>query len=733
CDPARRTGRDSLACFDARRAVGDRDGAIAELARVRALLGAPTLFLPLELRERLLGHDEAGARRIFEAMLPAERTLAELTELSVPERAEARRAALLRLASTATDAPVAIAPLLRAVDDDPAREFEGVAERLAARDRESPILPNAATAIFTHVERYDVSAAGLVRWLLFDVRRVSGTTDVEQNAQATPPDVWGRSTMRALRRRIFKSDGRVLEPEATPRASQAHADLSQLEKGDVVEALYEGWSLPGDAGGDIGIDTPDLLPDRAAVHEATIELRLPRLPRGAVWSHPLLGKPVERAEGEARILRWHVTDLAVRRLEGGVPKMDRSAAVSFSTAQWSGVARALRETIASLDEHDPEIAAWAHAAAGPETRPTRALVAAIATAAGKALREADSGILSDYGGGIAQLQSRTARTFLTSHEGSRSWLIVRSLRELGVPCDVVVAENDPYSADPGFPAHFGRFVHPLVVSHVEGGDLWIDADVRGPPLPAGHISPELRGRLALRSDGAIDPLPALGGGEERDEVDVRLALDQRGAARGTFAIVLRGRDAQELSEALLRIVGAERQHALRDVVLAWLPWANVDDVQLASSEGSWQVSLRADVNVSGYAQLEGQKTWLLPGLDALHWSWPRARVSSLGATFATRSGRESALALSTAVQYHLHRRVQLPTGAVIARMPGPLEVRAPLVEASRKIAVSTAGIEDDFVLGVATGTIPKKDYDAFVSVAHAADDAFLASTRVTLP
>jgi hypothetical protein len=198
---------------------------------------------------------------------------------------------------------------------------------------------------------------------------------------------------------------------------------------------------------------------------------------------------------------------------------------------------------------------------------------------------------------------------------------------------------------------------------------------------------------------------------------------------------LRGRDAQELSEALFRVVGAERQRALRDVVLAWLPWANVDDVELASSEGSWQVSLRAEVSVSGYAQLETTKTWLLPGLETLHWSWPRARVSSLGATFATRAGRESALALSAAVQYHVHRRIELPKGVTIARLPGPVDVRSRLVDAARSIAVASEGrvIEDDFVLGVATGTIPAKDYDAFVAVAHAADDGFLASTRVTLP
>ncbi len=147
--------------------------------------------------------------------------------------------------------------------------------------------------------------------------------------------------MRALRRRILKKDGRVLEPERTPRASQEHADLSQLEQGDLVEAIYEGWALPGDTG-QIGIDTPDLLPERVAVNEATVELRLPSALGGSLWSHPLLGDPQKKAEGGTRVLEWHVADLPVRRVEDGVPQMDRSASISFSTAQWSDFGRALR-------------------------------------------------------------------------------------------------------------------------------------------------------------------------------------------------------------------------------------------------------------------------------------------------------------------------------------------------------------------------------------------------------
>jgi hypothetical protein len=742
CDLARQTPRDALGCLEGLRAIGDRPREALEIARLRALRGAPDLLLATELRDAAAAGDDVTAARAFAAMSTADRTMTALAMLQEkPGGHDNRRASFLALATTARDAPLAIAPLLRQWGDDPSGDLDATAERLAAEDRAQPILPNSATVVLAHTERYEATTDGLLHWLLFDVRRVSGTTDVEENAQAASPSIWGRAAMRAMRRRILKRDGRILEPDQTPHASQEHADLSQLEQGDAVEAIYEGWSLPGETG-DLGIDTPDLLPERTSVHEATIELRLPRALPGSLWSHELLGKSTERIDGDARVTTWHLSDHLARRVESGVPKMDRSVGVSFSTATWSNVARALRESIAALDEHDPEIAGWARDAAGVDPNKTpRSTVEAIVAAAGKALREADAGTLSDYGGGIAAMQSQTARTFLAAHDGSRSWLVLRSLRELGVPCDVVVAENDPFSADPAFPPHFGRFLHPLVVAHLPARDdnkpedVWIDADVAGPPLPAGRVSPELRGRLALRTEGVIGPLPSFGGGDERDEVDVRLALDPRGDARGTFAVVLRGRDAQELAEALFRIVGAERQRALRDVVLAWLPWANVDDVQLASTEGSWQVGLRADVSVSGYAQLEGAKTWLLPGLDTLHWAWPRAHVSSLAATFAARAGRESALAVAAAVQYHVHRRIDLPKGAAVARMPGPLVVKTPLIDASRKLGVAGDNnvIEDDFVLEIATGTVQRTEYDAFVGAAHAADDGFLATTRVSVP
>lgn len=167
-----------------------------------------------------------------------------------------------------------------------------------------------------------------------------------------------------------------------------------------------------------------------------------------------------------------------------------------------------------------------------------------------------------------------------------------------------------------------------------------------------------------------------------------------------------------------------------------MPFADIDEVALSSSEGSWQVAVRANLTIGAYAQVEGTKTartWVLPGIDPLHTVYPRPATGTLGGTYSSAGQREAALAVSHAVQYHAHRRVELPAGASIARMPGPFEVKAGNLDASRHIAVNGNVIEDDFVLGVPTGTVPASAYTAFVANAHHTDDAFLASTRIKPP
>jgi hypothetical protein len=287
-------------------------------------------------------------------------------------------------------------------------------------------------------------------------------------------------------------------------------------------------------------------------------------------------------------------------------------------------------------------------------------------------------------------------------------------------------------------------MHPLAVAHVVDpqkpgttDDIWIDADVPGPPLPAGRISPELRGRSALHGDGRIAPLPATNTGGERDEIDERLVVDEQGNAKGVLTVLLRGRSAQDIAEALVRLVGNERQRALRGIALAWVPFATVEKVELSSTEGSWQVAIRAELTAPAYAQVEGTKpgsrTWVLPGIDPIHYVFPRPYATTLSAAYASQGARESALAINHATQFHVRRRVELPPKASIARLPGPFEGKGPLLSAQRKISVAGNTIEEDFTLELTTGTIAKDKYDAFVNETHRTDDAFRASTHVKPP
>jgi hypothetical protein len=721
-------------CFDAHRDRGDFGAALAELDRLRRLRGAERGLAELELTTRILAGDRKGALAVYDALLPGERRMLETLGLLASVAPAEARARTLRDRTTARDAPYALASLGRVLglSADPSPGLEAEGRKLVLADQKSAFLPGAGTAVLRRTEQYTIEPSGLVHWLHYDLRRVSGTTDVAQGGTVYGPLIEGRASSRLLRKRIHKRDGRVLEPDAAANASQA-SDLSQLEQGDYVEQIAEGWALPGDTG-QLTLDTPDLLPERTSVREATIELRRAAAIPFALWAHALLGAPEEKTEGDFKVSVWRLRNQAPRRIEDGMPKMERSVNVSLGTQTWAQVGRALQENVRSLDDRDPYVARWAQEAAGADRAVGKALVERVVGAAGKKIKVGSGGELSDvaavFGGGA---QRQTARTILELGQGSRSWVIYRALRELGVKVELAIAETEPFSAVATFPPHVGRFRHPLVVAHLgdAGGDVWIDADVEGPPLPPGRISPELRGRTALLEGGAMVTVEAAGG-ETGDEVDVRLALDDKGDARGSFTVLLHGRAAQSLAEIFETVVGTERREVLRGVVLAWLPWADVEDVAVSSSDGSWEVALRATIAIHGLGRPEGKdgKVWVLGGVEPVHNVFPRGPVSTLGATYASRGARQNALSIEAPLQYHLRRRIELPAGATVARAAVDVDVTDPSVRARRKVKLAGNVVEEDFTLSLPTSTVPATRYQAFVEKVQAIDDGFMAGTRI---
>lgn len=726
------SNRAEFGCLHAHEQRGDARAALAELGKLRQLRNSPEAYRDYEVSLHILAGDLEAAIAAYDKTPPGHRRLMEALGFAAGKnRPDLVRPRLARDQLVARDAPYAI-PILRrilALDPDPASPLELEGKRLVEADRAANVMPGAGTAILKHTEKYTIEPGGLIRALTYDLRRVSGTTDVAEGAVSYGPSFEANATQRVLRRRIHKKDGRIVEPDRM-EAAQSHSDLSQLEKGDYVEQILESVAIP-DVGGQIVVDGPDLLPLRTGVREAEIELRRPTSLNLAVWSHPLLGKARDRNEGTDTVSTWKIENREPRRIEDGVSRLEQSVAISFGTQSWASISRLVGDHILALEDKDPYITRFAMEAAGDlAKKPSKALLDRIVSAVGKRIKVPGGGELSDVAAAYSSGPQRTtARTILELGQGSRTLVVWRALRELGVDASIAIAETEPFSGSPHFPPHVGRFRYPLVVVRLPDGEFWIDADVDGPPLPPGRISPELRGRKALLADGQMLDVKS-NASETGDRVDLNLALDAAGVARGTFTVELRGREAQALADALDTRVGSDRREMLRDVVLTWVPWADVEDVSLSSTEGSYEITLQAKISGFAFTQPESKdgKVLLVPGFEPVHLA--RGYASTLAAMYASQADRESALSIERPIQYRVRRRIELPKSAVITRPASPLDVQNSTLHASRAVKSTGNVIEEEFVLDLPTGTIPAEEYEGFVQRVRSVDDAFLAATRV---
>jgi hypothetical protein len=729
----------AAACYFALLRVGDVAAARTELARLRSLYGAPQLMVSQDLREALAARDLGRADAAWATALPAERSAAVLLELGKLRGKVPAPGELLARVREGMPAGGALGSLLRVAGEDSFAPFDDLRkEGLALEAGGAKAMADAGSVVLSHREEYELDRSGLLRVRIYDLRRVVGTADVDTGAAAAMPELRGQITFQTIKRRIHKKDGRAVLPDRTPNAQQANADLAQLEPGDIVEAAHEAWVQPDDRG-QLSFVTSDLLPERTSVRRAQLLVRFPTDLGVKHAAHPLLGTPKQSARGADTTLEYTLSDKAPRRIEDGVPRADRPVSFTASTFTWRDIAEQLSDAELALRSNDAEVAVLATQAVAslpPNAKP-KDRVEAVLRAAGQAVRMATPAPLVLASGEGPQRQ--TARTFLITHEGSRAFVLARALETLGISAQIVFAEQEPASSNPEQPPHPDRFFRPLVkVTHLDGPSssdtMYLDVEVAGPPLPAGRISPELAGRAVLLPDGQLAAVPSAAGEANRDEVDLRLVLDEKGDAQGSLTVLLRGRAAQELAEAFEKLVGMDRQKALQTIALAWLPLGTVESVQLSSSEGSWQIAIRAEVRVAALAQAEGRDKdkRQVPGLAPFHAVFPRAYAGTLSAVFATKGNRESAFSIREPVFYHMHRRIELPAKALVTRLPGPLKSER-LIRAERRIAVAGNAIEEDFELGLPASTIAANDYDAFLSELRRIDAGFLATAQVKLP
>jgi hypothetical protein len=723
----------SEACHAALLRSGRRELARTELERLAKLLAAPRAYAFERLRDSLLNKDASllFARTLYDQILPGERTLSAAV---LTQKGTLSRETLRALISTSENA-LASFPALMAAQAANAQMRED-AVLLVQKDVANPEMKDGGTVILKHSQDYDLGADGLLHYTLYDLRRVSGTQDVESNAQVAFPSVFGIEEARILKQRVLKRDGRIVEPDATPNASQDHAALSQLEAGDYVEALYEGWALP-DASWRFSLFGPDLLPERTSIVNATVQLRVPEAAKLSMFAHPLLGKKTETTANGLRTTRYQVERRSVRRLEPGTPRQEDTVGIAFTSETWDHIAETHRAAARARSGGIADVSAWAHAQT-TEKDPQK-IAEAITRATGKAVKTVDPSYFLMAAANLREaVQEHTARTMLATKEGSRVWLAHEALRTFGIASELVLTEVESWSDAVNYPPTFGRFRRPLLRILLATGPVFADLDVSGPPLPMGRVSPELRGRKFLQvQNGQIAVLPMMAE-DTSDEVALNLTLDENGNARGEITVLLRGRVAQELSEALVHTVGVERDKLLRGVLLAWVPYATVDDIVLSSAEDAWQIALRAGVQLGALGMREGTSV-RIPGVEPLHLMGPRPYASTLASLFGSQGDRQTALSVNRPTSMHIRRRVEVPKGTLAESLPRGLALNGDLLRNASRTTSFAAGkdgklvLEDDFKLDLISGTVAKESFERFMSELRKVDSGFLTDSVLLFP
>ena len=352
--------------------------------------------------------------------------------------------------------------------------------------------------------------------------------------------------------------------------------------------------------------------------------------------------------------------------------------------------RALCGDARGAQDDDPEIAAWARnaaAGAGTTARDGRGRRAGRGGVPRRRLRDADR-LRGRPRAGAPDVDRPHVPH---APEGSRSWLVLRALRELGVRAELVVAENDPFSADPDFPAALRAVLAPARRRARPGTERrdgpWIDADVPGPPLPAGRISPSCAARSAPHGR-LVTPLPRCrrrtSATRSTCASPSRRAATRRAPSRSSSAAATR----RSSPRRLLRVVGDERQRRCGASCSRWSPSPTSTTCRSRRARGAGRSPSARTSRSSRTRRPRGGQGRRRPLAPARARAAPRslpARLRRDARRDLRGAGkRQSALAVSHAVQYHVHRRVELPKSAKVVALPGPLDVKTPHLDATRK-------------------------------------------------
>ncbi len=313
--------------------------------------------------------------------------------------------------------------------------------------------------------------------------------------------------------------------------------------------------------------------------------------------------------------------------------------------------------------------------------------------------------------------SVSAAASVAQDRGSRTWLLVASLRALGV--DARLAAVRAFTVDPKPYLFPNESLLPYISVRAalqDGTVIWLDPLVRFAPfgeLPEfamgerdAWLFPEPGRPLQVVKTPKRSVRPS-------KEVRLTLSLSPEGVLTGQGVETYLGYDAAQIAEALEAISPDQRNQALQSSLSRYFGGADLSSLEVESKrEVGAPVVVKYDFTARHFARLDGEARMVLGAL-----TFP----ALLGRRFLVMSARQTPLFLEGSEASHTVTTLTLPPGWT---MPG-LVADAPLdnpyghFERKEKQVGQTVTIDEEHHLVQAR--VPVKDYETFATFAGEVD------------
>jgi tetratricopeptide (TPR) repeat protein len=547
--------------------------------------------------------------------------------------------------------------------------------------------------------------------LIHTIERAQSDEAINSLAEVQVPE-----GAQVLTLRTIKPDGTRLEPDAIE--GKDTISLPTVAAGDYVEfedLRYQPASegFPGGYSGDRfyfkSFEIPFDHSQMVVIAPKSMGLEVD--PRGAAPA------PIERADGDLRVLDFHVDQSTALKVEpSAVSAREYLPSIRIGVrATWPAFVDSIRDVLSDRDLYDPELAALVQQIVGEADPADYALRA----------RRVYSWVLEHIDNND-DLFSQAA-VMLRSRSGNRARVLHYMLGLAGIPSRLALVRSAGADNTPSNMADGDTFEH-LLVTYDDGKQpVWLFTVERDAPF--GYVPALLRGQPALLlAPGAPRTIvPDAAPHQDLRQLALDITLGKDGSAHVEAVETLRGTGAVSWRGQLQSIPAPELGQRFEEEYLArLLPGARLDKLHISGREQqaeTLQLQYTFDLSVLGRRTGDA---WALPSMLASH----------LSQNYAQLDQRTTALLVPMPLDVEITLRVHLPKGTTRPNTPGPVHLEAaidgrPRFDMSTKLDGDTLVIERR--LDVPLMRVPPNAYPAFATFCRQVDQAEAKELAIKLP